>query len=56
MLGQARECSEQSVDELRPKPAGGPLFQRTQIDIETNDWEVGVKTWPDVDGPVNDFH
>ena len=56
MLNQPRERREQAVDELRTEPAGGPLFQRSQVYVETDDREVGVEAWPDIDGPVNDLH
>ena len=56
MLGQPGQRREQRVDEPVAQPAGGPLFQRSQVQVQPDDREVGVETGPDVDGPINDLH
>ena len=39
-----------------PEPAGGPLLERAEVDVEPDDREVGVEARADVDRPVEDLH
>jgi hypothetical protein len=51
---EPRQRRDQGIGEPRSQPAGGPVFQWAEIDVEANDWEMGVQTRTDEHGLAED--
>ncbi len=56
VFSQAGERGRKPVDERIAQPAGGPLLELAQVELNTNDWKMSVERRSNVNGPVQDAH
>ncbi len=56
MVMQPRQILEQRINERLPQPAGGPVFQRLEIEHMPDNRKMGINIRANVDVAADDFH
>jgi hypothetical protein len=56
MLGQSRQSRGECIDEGTTQTTGGPVLQRTKIQLQPDDREARVQRGADVDGSIKNAH
>ncbi len=56
VLRKPGQRGRERIDELRPQAAGGPRFERAQVEFEANDGKMRVQRRADIDGTIDNAH